>query len=510
MVDDGAAIALALRAASEAGGGVVFFPRGRYQLSKTLELPRNVTLRGEDRALVNLLWTDFKDPPHFLIKGSNHFALEDLTIYASNYVEIIGGDISSSKDGPPGNVRLARVTIRADRYRGHPKPEDVDAIYRAAIKADYDGGDAIQLGGANISIVDCDIYSSARPLFLWQAKGAYVARNRFYTGRMGWYSITGANGVIFEDNEIFGADQIASGGGINNLRGSRVSQNVYFAHNKLGLMHGGDREAMTSDAGGGYYFGKVTAAAPARVRLLDNVPQPAAEPDAWNGAGAFILGGKGMGQYAQVTRIEGDLVTIDPPWLVPPDETSIVTITMLQRNYLIVDNEFSDAGIAVQFYGTSINHVVSGNKSVRTAGFLASGRWYNHFQPSWYNQFLDNEISEGNVYRGGSNNAIFSGEATIAVLGLQRAPNTAPLLLANTVRRNHLDSNAHLEILGTNGAAPGVRDIVVEGNIISKASFGIRVDAGVTGVFARKNTMTQVDMPLPLPGTMSDRQFLAQ
>jgi hypothetical protein len=508
--DDSAAVAEALRAAHAGGGGVVYFPRGRYQLSKTLEVPRNVTLRGESRTVVSLTWTNFNDPPRFLIKGSNHFAVEDLTLHASNYTEIIGGDLSPTKDGPPGDAHLARVTIRANRYRGHPKPEEVDAIYRSAVKADGDGGDAVQLGGANISVVDCDIYSSARPLFLWQPKGAYVAHNHLYTGRMGWYSITGADGVIIEDNEIVGADQIASGGGINNLRGSRLSQNVYFARNKLGLMHGWDREAMTSDAGGGYYYGRVTEVAPGRLQLIESVPRAAERPEAWNGAGVFILGGKGMGQYSQITRIDGDMVSIDPPWLVPPDDTSVVTITMLQRNYIIIDNEFSDAGIAVQFYGTSVNHVVAGNKSTRTAGFLTSGRWYRHYQPSWYNQFLDNEISEGNFYRGGSDNAIFSGEATITVLGAQRAPNTAPLALGNVIRRNHLDSNAHLEILGSDAAAPGVRDVVIEGNAIGKASLGIRVDRGVWGVLARKNSMTEVDVPLSIPAQMTTRHFLGQ
>ena len=38
-------------------------------------------------------------------------------------------------------------------------------------------------------------------------------------------------------------------------------------------------------------------------------------------------------------------------------------------------------------------------------------------QPSWYVQFLDNEIVEGNNYRYGPNNSISSGDSYIGVFG---------------------------------------------------------------------------------------------
>jgi ubiquinone/menaquinone biosynthesis C-methylase UbiE len=60
------------------------------------------------------------------------------------------------------------------------------------------------------------------------------------------------------------------------------------------------------------------------------------------------------------------------------------TIIPLQENVLIIENQFSDAGVAAQFYGTSVNHVVANNVSTRTGGFLNQGSYYHHFQPSWY------------------------------------------------------------------------------------------------------------------------------
>lgn len=496
--DDTGAVLAALQAAGGQGGGTVFLPRGRYRLTQPLSIPRFVTLRGERRDRVALSWPDFEEPPPALIQGSNHFAIEDLTLYASNSGHVIAGDLQETVAGKPGHVRIQRVTVRSDAYRGHLKPEEVDQRFRKVQRLSSGGGDTLRLGGENLVITDNDIYGSGRSLFLLRPKGAYVARNRFYNGRWGWYCLSGVDGLIFEDNQIIGADLMATGGGINNLYGTALSQNVFFARNRLSLFHGWDREAMTSDAGGGLYYGTPREITSLSFRF-DSPPhgeinaQYGNRSGGWTGAGVFILDGKGMGQFAQVERIDGDVVRLDRPWKVHPDENSIVTVTMLQQNYLFVDNEFTDASIALQYYGTSVNHVASGNRSIRTGGFYNSGRWYRHYQPSWYCQFLDNEILEGNVYRGGANIAQFSGEAFLGTLGVQKPPNTAPLALAAIHRRNHLYSNAHLQISGGgNRLAAGVRDVIVENNVVEHADVGLQTDAGVVGLLEHGNVFQNV------------------
>lgn len=505
--DDTQAVLAAIKTAGDQGGGVVFFPRGRYLLKEALILPRFVTLRGERRDLVNLFWPDLEQPPPALIQGSNHFALEDLTLYASNYQHLIAGDLQTTAAGEPGHVRIQRVTARALLYIGLKKPEEIDKRFRDRLtRFGVGNGDTIRLGGASLVITDNDIYGSARSLYLFQPKGAYVVRNQFYNGRWGWYCLSGVDGLIFEDNRITGADLMSTGGGINNLGGTAYSQNVFFARNKLSLMHGWDREAMTSDAGGGLYYGSVKDAAVNTFTFATDPTGNRAQADGWKGAGVFVLSGKGMGQFAQIDHLDGDVVHLDRAWKVLPNDSSIVTVTGMQQNYLFVDNEFSDAGIALQYYGTSINHVASGNQSTRTVGFYNSGRWYRHYQPSWYCQFLDNQILEGNVYRGGANNALLSSEAFLGTLGLQKPPNTTPLALAAIHRRNHLHSNAHLEITGGgNPAAPGTRDVIVENNIVENADVGLLIDAGVVGVLEHGNVFKQVKEPIKAPAGVMRR-----
>lgn len=506
--DDTGAVAAALAAAGRNGGGVVFFPRGRYRLSAALAVPRQVTLRGEGRELAAILWDAFKAPPPILLKGSSNFAIEDLTLYASNYVHLIASELDSSAIGASGNVRLERLIVRAVRYRGHLKTEEVDEILRESLKAAGDGGDAIALAGENVRVVDCDIYASGRAIYLFKPTRALITGNKFYNGRWGWYSISAPDGVIFEGNEITGADLMATGGGISSLRG-RVSQNVWFAKNKLSLFHGRDREAITSDGGGGFYYGKVKGIKAASFDLVDK-PAILFKPAEWAGAGVFILGGKGMGQYAQVTSFSEAHVEVDRPWKIAPDDSSVVTITPIQRNYLFIENQFQDAGVAIQFYGTSVNHVIAGNKATRAGSFYNSGRWYEHYQPSWFNQFFDNEIVDGNIYGVGPNNAIFSGDAVVGTYGVQKAPNQTPLSLGSVFRHNKLRGNAHIEVIGLDSKAPGVQDVIIENNTVENAAIGMKIDGGVRGLVARGNVFRNVDTPVQNASTPGSGNIVEQ
>jgi hypothetical protein len=489
-VIDGEAIRAALAAAEKAGGGIVYLPRGQYQVTGTLHIPRRTVLRGEGTQLVALLWPDTEES-YTLIEGTNRFGIEDLTIYASNYAHCIAAEVGQPDSG---DTFLRRVRVRADMYRGHLKFEEIDARFRAHKQLSSGGGDTVRMGGRNVEITDCDLYGSGRSLYLLRVRGARITGNTFYNGRWGWYCFDGSDGLIFEDNSIIGADLMSTGGGIN-CYSSAYSQNVYYAHNQLRLMHGWDREAMTSDAGYGAWFGVASEVGPDTLALGGDDPTWNRKSD-WTGAGVFVLGGRGMGQYRLIKEYDGRSVTLDRPWDVMPDADSPITITMMQRQYLFIGNEFEDVGIALQYYGTSIDHVAADNRVTRGGGFYNSGRWYRHFQPSWYCQFMGNEILEGNSYRYGPNNATVSGTSFIGTWGLQAQGGQSPLALGGVHRRNHLHNNAELRFIGVSAEHPGLRDVVAEHNIIENSDQGIYVDDGCVGVLLRDNVFHNVDHEL--------------
>ena len=507
--NDTAAIQAALAKAEEAGGGVVTFPRGRYQVTDTLKIPRFTVLRGEGRELVALFWPDMEKPLPVLVQGTNSFGVENLTLYASNHAHIITAD---QRTPDAGDVFIRRVRVRADAFRGHLTAEQVHDRFKAAAR--ISGGDSLQLGGRNVEVTDCDIYGSGRALYLSRVRGGRVANNTFYNGRHGWYCISGSDGLIFEKNRIIGADLMSTGGGLNCLDGSTYSQNVYYANNALSLMHGWDREAMTSDAGGGLYIGRAAAVDGVKVALAEEANPGKRD---WAGAAMYIHDGRGQGQYRRILSVEGKTVTLERPFQVAPDENSAVSITMLQQHYLVVGNQFSDSGIAVQFYGISMEHVIAGNRCERAGGYQAIGKPYGGYhlppdknpcqQPSWYCQFLDNTIAEGSIYRSGANNAILAGDSVIGVFGWPLTKEWKwPYNRGAVLRRNHLGNNAAIHIGGSENRLPTVRDVVVENNTITDGNAGLRVDGATAGVLARGNRFARVREPLL--GAGADRVWL--
>lgn len=495
-LDNTRAIRAAIDAASQSGGGTVYLPRGRYLVSDTLVIPPHVSIRGERTDLVNLLWPDFASPPVALIQGTSHFSIEDVTIYASNHLHVIsGGFVFRDAPAPDaGDIAIRRVRIRASAFWGLIDVEAAIQRMRDHHRILPEGApDTIRLTGNGIVVSDCDILGSGNSLRLFKAADATVARNTLNSGRDGGYFILGSRRVIFEGNFVTAVDLQSTGGGITTL--SRLvteSENVFAGGNTFKGFYGMDREGISSDGPGGYYFGHAESTAPNALSLLDPSSSfPAFQSLA--GAMVMVVSGRGAGQYGRVASIAGVAanmtVTLDRPLQVLLDKTSEVTIVQAHENYLIIDNFFEDVGVAAQSFGTALGHVIADNRSNRTSGFAAIGQFYGHAQPCWRVQILNNHILEGNVYRAGPDRNVFSNEALIFVRANQLPSSEAkpPLVQAVIVRGNRLDHDAHIQVEGFAGASAGVRDVVIEANTTGPSRVGLVVDRGVAWWLGRRN-----------------------
>ncbi|MCP3368325.1 glycosyl hydrolase family 28-related protein [Bradyrhizobium cajani] len=494
--DSTRAVRAAIDAAKDGGGGIVYFPRGRYLISDTITLPSGVSLQGERIDLVNLVWPELENLPVALIQGTSRFSIEDLTIYASNHPHVISGGFQFGDSQAPGagDIAIRHVRIRASAFRGLIEPDAalrrMNGFRRAYTAA---APDSIRLSGDRIEVTDCDVVGSGHSLRLFKATNALVSGNTLNNGRYGAYSLVGSRQIIFENNTVTAADLQASGGGITTLSKSvSASENIFIGGNTFKAIYGLDREAMTTDGPGGYYFGHAETTAPDRLSLRD-APNPYPSSLDWTGAAVMVVNGRGAGQYARLKALENKppslTITLDRPLAVTLDRTSEITVTQAQQNYLVIDNFFEDTGVAAQAYGTALDHVIAANRSNRTSGFAAFGLSYEQFQPVWRTQFLDNHILEGNVYRAGPERTVFSNEASILVRGNQTATGAGrpPMVQAVIIRGNRLDQDAHIEIKGFAAASPGVRDVVVEENATGASREGLTIDRGVAWWLARKN-----------------------
>jgi len=114
-------------------------------------------------------------------------------------------------------------------------------------------------------------------------------------------------------------------------------------------------------------------------------------------------------------------------------------------------------------------------------GFRGMGLWYYAYQPSWYCQFLDNEILEGNYYHWNE-----AADSILEIFGAKQEPYQGPLNIGSVVRGNQLHGQAHIRVDGS------CRDAVVEGNRVSHAERGIFVSRNTTRVLVKDNQFEDV------------------
>ncbi len=478
--DSDAAVRAALAKVEESGGGVVYFPRGRYAIKGDLKLPSGTVLRGEGMGLVSLYWPDMEQPPVDLIHG-RRFGIEDLSIYVQNHRNVV-----DDEDGSTGTF-LRRVRIRANCYF---MIEDSAKEFRGrhGPASHTNCGAAVMVRARNFEITDCDIYASNLALRVHKGKFGLIARNRFQYGGRG-YTIENTDGLIYEDNAVSGNHLLAIGNDLSTFW-TAYCRNVYYARNRISDVYGADREMMTLDAAGGAYFGQLAAVDGAKLTLAadpvfkDYAPKPHTN---WVGAVVQVLDGKGAGQYRFVTAHAGREWQVDRPWTVAPDTTSRISIAPFRGRNLFIGNRFEDGG-PFQLYGAAHDSIVAGNRGSRMDGFLVWGLNPHRRgqQPSWGCQFFNNEIVEGKSY---GPRAVSFG----IVAGDDPKVYDGPMVRGAIFRRNVLHNNASIVVGGV------TEDVLVEHCTVRNTDTGITVKPTARGVLLRDNRFENVAQPVLQP-----------
>lgn len=557
QVDSTQSIQKALRAAGQAGGGVVTFPRGIYVLSKGLEVPAGVILRGAGREQTALSWVDDplprekedivklvwgsllfkpipdpKNPSHpYLIRGPGHFGVEDLAIYAVNHRAGILSDFPDTAPGA-GHVKIHRVLLRLNRFinvqRTGRHYADAEEAFLRRWKDEPKGGansqGAIHLSGPNLEVVDCDIYSSMSAMIFNGASGV-IARNRIGgTGRSWTVMGRKTHHLIFEENLcldggicILNVHTTASHEGKLGAA-SNFSREIYCGRNSIQDCYVLDRDGgFVSDFHSplGIYTGWARSSTGMETILAENLEGEDLGAK-WEGAMVSVLDGKGAGQVRFMKSLGANKVETDEPWQVALDETSFVTISKTLYRGLFINNHVSDAGNTVSLWGGGVEMVVAGNRSERGGGLnqitLCHG---DQFIPGMRTQFLDNQITEG-INWGASfvfPRSALIGTYTYTPLYFERViqknkgqPVTAPdyhgpLAVDQIFRRNRIESAGNFYAGGMVG------NILFEAGEVKHSRIGVEIretggrwddailEGGPVDVLIRNNKMTDVTQP---------------
>ncbi|MFA6293087.1 MAG: glycosyl hydrolase family 28-related protein, partial [Victivallales bacterium] len=462
--EDTAAIQAALDAAGKNGGGIVNIPRGRFQINATLVVPRFILLRGAGAELTQLYWRDRVEPLDTLIKGTNSFGTEDLSIMATNH---IGGLVADAGEKPDaGNVFFRRLHLRLNRFEQVQADEAGRRLLPMGGQGTH-GSYAIFAGGENVQVTDCEIYSSRSPFGFNGLRHGLIRNNRCFQGDTAHG--LGGEDVIFEDNIVEGGP-VARGGY------EYVERNLYFARNRIGAMSLADSELFTTD-GGNTEVVKLTAGDGTKLTLANDVNWKTWTRGDTRKLALFIIGGTGAGQYRGIVSYKGREVEMDRLWAVPPDETSTVVLCPYFTHGLLLGNEFHDGGI-VQNFCWGMEWIFAGNRVTRGGGIHNAGRGKI---PNWYSQYFENEIMEGSGFRGPWN------EQPPADSHLQVIGDGAR---GAVFRRNILHNNALIDVTQV------VHDVVIDNNTVRNADVGISVDPRSDGIMLWNNRFEKVTQPL--------------
>ncbi len=468
-IDDSRAINAAVKAIAKNRGGVLFIPRGRFGMQGEIRLPVNSVLRGAGMSLSQIYWVDKDYPSKALVSGKYNFGIENISLVSGNYYHGIAVTQPEKGDSWKNeNISLHKVRINFL----HTDPiNTAEGMRRASQKAAI-----LELHGQNILLEGCDI-----------------------TATKGEMHLSG-NYLLIRDNHIFGASKNQSmtfqGQKIvienNDLRGTSCSfinnsRYCYLYHNQLGNIFGdGDRETFTFDGGGGTYNNGLLSASGRRVKLKNFKWRHGKKH--WIGRSIYIIGGKGAGQMRFITATGKNEVTIDRDWDIIPDNTSHLVIANTRYKLLFIDNSVYD-GNPFQLYGSAINCILAGNKLYRNGGLQAYGMQKGGIpEPSWFIQFLGNEIMEGNAVRGPFSYIVPANDSYLAFFdrGIHK-PLTYPEARVGIMRKNRLHNNAYIYV------GPRVKDALVENNLVKNSDRGVVV--GTDTAILRGNRFENVVEP---------------
>jgi hypothetical protein len=408
------------------GGGVLRVPAGTYHLNRQLMLPAHTILRGDGMTKTTLGWDSSPSQEYngqkmmwvdagyhvplvrswFVTWGSpprENFAVEDLAIQGpAGY----GSDGSSNAQGicrqsvsEFGWIRRVRVSLPRIPTTATGGPL-LPAIFLRQARNTEISGSTLE---ANTGIFERDNVSFTR------VEGTTLR----WSQNVVWWS-AGATASVFSNNTIEQVgDSISNGWSLVPNPNPGVTYSAFYAsdscppYTKDTLLSGTltKRQAAetppgyigyTSDGGDGVYLGGVAAVDGAQVTLA----APSTGKFQFAGGVVEVLEGAGAGQWRAVAALPAGStsLTVDRPFDVPLDATSVLTIVNTQGRLLMVDNDFSQFPL-IQDYFLAIDSIKANN----TLGVVGqsstlinwTGQHYSGALPAWHTQVLGNHETPG-------------------------------------------------------------------------------------------------------------------
>ena len=444
VTDDTAAFAEANRLIKANGGGVVYIPNGKYNIT-LLDMPAYVVYEGESKenTILHCMCTD-PNQPYWI--GSSAESLS--TGYQGFY------NVSFLKDEETGDI-FADATM----WIGHPWSADIDG-------ATYQNQNKVFCG---FFMKNCDMetimthksqtgrglmYATGKKYFMidgydgygWSPSFmpttfSYATGRNIYLRPMNSSNEWNGSFTIFEGNTVEMQTQYTyePWGTGPHAQCMFCRTEIYVAHNTF--KHSGNPGSVTTsgvqindgemccteniNTGKIFAIGEtVTAADENSVTIVPQMTQDGSKmrrfwthsqvdhDEFWSPAFGdimvMVVYGRGAGQIRRMGEydIESCKIGVTEPWDVIPDETSHIMVTTCTYQTVYYNNNFENGEKGVWFYGGGVDSIMAENNLVEVEGLVSFGFHIDsysasRFLPNYYVSFRDNTI-EGISQLGGT------------------------------------------------------------------------------------------------------------
>jgi len=513
--DDLAAITSAIAAAS--GGDTIYFPAGTYYVSDRIQFGGGKRIMGAGMDLTTIeAGPGFELQPRYrYLVGGNISGTEihDLTISCGRY---LAQDSRTVEIRNSSNVLFENV--RVDQ-RDIPNPYQI--AYVASVDAentryltfrncDFIMGRNLSIGSSKQVVIDgCDFY------------GIYDNNALVYANHANQVGVYNSTAQPYDNSDTTDGFGWSKGRWIT---GSHPN-NLYFGNNNTHEMcprydsnYGKYNQPVDQNSGEQIMFeGLYTKYRGQAIASTANTVGFADLSSNYSGFTISVVGGTGLGQSRKITSFSAGTVTVDEPWQVQPDTSSVLSIgyyghrVVVYGNTLDGDPRTTDphaylygsgpsytnytATAGVSAYGGFHDLVVANNTIQQVATALynwslaeepvkgVSG--YALWQPNYFNLFVDNQIDEC-LYGLANNTSDFTGKTIpyydTAMFGTVwrrnnlnnitgRAFSSGVSAAANIVEMQVFDKNVATAIRGSVSIADRISNQVWIGNNIS-AGYG--------------------------------------
>ena len=397
------------------GGGTIVLPATNLNLTASIGLPIRCRLQGQGITNTILSFAGSCTNPLINSALGSTFALEDLKIYAPT--DFVGTAVRRAYQTAyqPGWMKRVNITLDAPAYdptnAAANSPNHCNVFIRQT--TDFVMEDCVISGTSPVSGLDtvfglrlsrCTLNWKLNALYL-QGMTTHAIFDRCI------FNVTGdptINHWTNWNNPNFGIGFGAFKAGIGSIGGQYI-KNILVANcantrDQTNYTMPG-YVGYTSDGEGSFYTGTFTANGTTLTLASNTLSWQGTNQLNYDftGCRVSILDGTGAGQHRTViagATTNSPALTIDRPWDVAPDGTSVMDAGCQIGNTLMVNNDWGGVRL-IQHYFNGVNNTVAGGTAGCPDGTTACVAWsgphYQGYEPNAQMQYLSINNQSGLV-----------------------------------------------------------------------------------------------------------------